>query len=110
MYLTLPAIETTLENVAACPPDSRIVLTYNLPLSALEGQGRAIGSRMSRSAGEPWLSFFTPAEAEALLHRCGFGEVDHFGRAEAIRTYFAGRPNVRLGMPQRLDVATVGTR
>src|SRR5215510_14682507 len=36
MYLTLSAIEATLETVAACPPDSRIVLTYNLPLSALQ--------------------------------------------------------------------------
>jgi methyltransferase (TIGR00027 family) len=110
MYLTLAAIEATLETVAACPPGSRIVLTYNLPLSALDGQGRAIGSRMSRSAGdvgEPWLSFFTPAEAEALLRRYGFAKVDHFGPAEAIRTYFAGRPDVRLGMPQRLLVATV---
>jgi O-methyltransferase involved in polyketide biosynthesis len=89
------------------------VLTYNLPLSELEGQGRAIGSRMSRSAGEvgePWLSFFTPAEAEALLRGRGFGEVEHFGPAEAIRTYFGGRPDVRLGMPQRLIVATVGAR
>lgn len=111
MYLTLAAIEATLETVAACPPDSRIVLTYNLPPSALEGQGRAIGSKMSRSAGEvgePWLSFFTPAEAEALLRRHGFGKVDRFGPTDAIRTYFAGRPDVRLGMPQRLLVATVG--
>jgi methyltransferase (TIGR00027 family) len=110
MYLTLAAIEATLETVAACPPDSRIVLTYNLPPPALHDQGRAIGSRMSRMAGEmgePWISFFTPAEAEALLRRCGFAKVDHFGPAEAIRTYFAGRPDVRLGMPQRLLVATV---
>jgi methyltransferase (TIGR00027 family) len=113
MYLTQAAIEATLETVAACPPDSRIVLTYNLPPSALQDGGREIGSRMSRMAGEmgePWISFFTPAEAEALLHRCGFGDVDHFGPAEAIRTYFAGRPDVRLGMPQRLLVATVGAR
>ena len=113
MYLTLAAIEATLETVAACPPGSRIVLTYNLPLSALEGQGRAIGSRMSRSAGEvgePWLSYFTRDEVEALLRRCGFGEIDHFGPAEAIRTYFADRTDVRLGMPQRLLVATVGAR
>ena len=111
MYLTLAAIEATLETVGGCPPGSRIVLTYNLPLSALEGQARAIGSSMSRSAGEvgePWLSFFTPAEAEALLRRCGFGKVDHFGPTEAIRTYFTGVPDVRLGMPQRLLVATTG--
>jgi len=113
MYLTLTAIEATLETVAACPPDSRIVLTYNLPPSALEGQGRAIDSTMSRlvgEVGEPWISLFTPAEAEVLLRRCGFEAIDHFGPAEAVRTYFAGRPDVRLGMPQHLLVATVGAR
>ena len=111
MYLTLAAIEATLETVAVCPPDSRIVLTYNPPPSSLHDEGLAMHSRMSRlvgEMGEPWISLFTPAEAEALLRRCGFGEVDHFGPTEAIRTYFAGRPDVRLGMPQRLLVATVG--
>src|SRR5262249_59713476 len=34
MYLTLAAIEATLETVAACPPGSRIVLTHNPPPSA----------------------------------------------------------------------------
>jgi O-methyltransferase involved in polyketide biosynthesis len=113
MYLTLAAIEATLETMAACPPGSRIVLTYNGPPSALEDQALAMHSRMSRvvgEMGEPWISLFTPDEAEDLLVRCGFGEVEHFGPAEAIRTYFAGRPDVRLRMPQRLLVATVGTR
>jgi methyltransferase (TIGR00027 family) len=113
MYLTLGAIEATLETVAACPPDSQIVLTYNPPPSALDDQALAMHSTMSRvvgEMGEPWISLFTPTEAEALLHRCGFGEVEHFGPAETIRTYFPGRPDVRLGMPQRLLVATVGAR
>jgi methyltransferase (TIGR00027 family) len=113
MYLTLAAIEATLETVAACPPDSRIVLTYNPPPSALKDQGLAIHNRMSRLAdemGEPWISLFTPAEAEALLRSYGFGKVDHFGPTEAIRTYFAVRRDVRLGMPQRLLVATAGAR
>ncbi|HEV2413362.1 MAG TPA: class I SAM-dependent methyltransferase [Candidatus Dormibacteraeota bacterium] len=113
MYLTLRAIEATLEAVAACPRASRIVLTYNLPPSALDDQERAIDSRMSRltgEMGEPWISFFTPAEAETLVRRCGFAEVDHFGPEQAIRTYFGGRPDVRLGMPQRLLIATVGGR
>jgi len=113
MFLTLTAIEATLETVAACPPGSRIVLTYNPPLSALADQELAMQSRVSRLAGEmdePFISLFTPAEAEALLHRCGFGEVEHFGPAEAIRTYFAGQPDVRLGVPQRVLIATVGAR
>jgi len=107
MYLTLAAIEATLEMVAACPPGSRIVLTYNLPPSALDEQAFAMNTTMSRvvgEMGEPWISLFTPAEAEALLRRCGFEEVDHFGPAEAIRTYFPDWSDVRLGMPQRLLV------
>jgi methyltransferase (TIGR00027 family) len=111
MYLTLAAIEATLETVAACPPGSRIVLTYNPPPPALDDQALAMHSTMSRvvgEMGEPWISLFTPDEASALLHRCGFGAVEHFGPAEAIRTYFGGRTDVRLGMPQRLLVATVG--
>jgi methyltransferase (TIGR00027 family) len=113
MYLTLAAIEATLETVAACAPDSRIVLTYNPPRSALKDQGLAMHSRMSQLAdemGEPWISLFTPAEAEALLRSYGFRKVDHFGPKEAIRAYFAGRPDVSLGMPQRLLVAAVGAR
>jgi methyltransferase (TIGR00027 family) len=111
MYLTLAAIEATLETVAACPPESRIVLSYNLPPSVLQGQGLAMQRRMSRLAGgmgEPWISFFTSGEAEALLRSCGFGDVEHFGPAEAIRTYFDDRPDVRMWIPQRLLVATVG--
>jgi methyltransferase (TIGR00027 family) len=110
MYLTLAAIEATLETAAACPPGSRIVLTYNPPPTALDDQALAMHGTMSRvvgEMGEPWISLFTPDEAKALLQRCGFGEVEHFGPADAIRTYFAGRTDVRLGMPQRLLVATV---
>jgi methyltransferase (TIGR00027 family) len=111
MFLTLASIEATLETVAACPPESRIVLTYNPPLSALQDRELALQTRVSRLAGEmgePFISLFTRAEAEALLRRCGFGEVDHFGPEDAIRTYFAGRQDVRLDVPQRLLVANVG--
>jgi methyltransferase (TIGR00027 family) len=112
MFLTLEAIEATLQTVAACAPESRIVLSYNPPLSALQDQELAMQNRVSRLAGEmgePFISLFTPAEAEALLARCGFGEVEHFGPAEAIHTYFTGRSDIRLGVPQRLLVATVGS-
>jgi methyltransferase (TIGR00027 family) len=111
MFLTLTAIEATLETVAACPPGSRIVLTYNPPLSALADEELAMQSRMSRlvgEMGEPFISLFKQAEVEALLRRCGFEEVEHFGPAEAIRTYFP--PDVSLGVPQRVLIATVGGR
>jgi O-methyltransferase involved in polyketide biosynthesis len=113
MFLTLAAIEATLVTVAACPPESRIVLTYNPPLSALRDRELAMQSRVSHltgEMGEPFISLFTPVEAETLLRRCGFGEIEHFGPKEAIRTYFVDHPDVRLDVPQRLRVATVGPR
>ena len=113
MFLTLAAIEATLVTVAACPPESRIVLTYNPPLSALRDRELAMQSRVSQltgEMGEPFISLFTPVEAETLLRRSGFGEIEHFGPKEAIRTYFVDHPDVRLDVPQRLLVATVSPR
>jgi hypothetical protein len=42
-----------------------------------------------------------------LLRGLGFGEIIDVGPEEAIRTYFAGRPDVRLPGNQRLVIATV---
>jgi len=90
-----------------------VSLTYNPPLSALRDREIAMQSRVSQltgEMGEPFISLFTPVEAETLLRRCGFGAIEHFGPKEAIRTYFVDHPDVRLDVPQRLLVATVGPR
>jgi hypothetical protein len=44
---------------------------------------------------------------EELLRETGFVEIAHFGPAEAIRTYFPGRTDIRFGGVQRLIFATV---
>jgi methyltransferase (TIGR00027 family) len=111
MYLTLEAIDTTLETVAACPPGTRVVLTYNRPRSALEGMALEtdkVIAGIATEMGEPFVSLFEPAEAEALLRRHGFGDIVHFGPDEAVREYFPGRTDVRFGGAQRLIVAKVG--
>ena len=113
MYLTLAAIEATLATVTSCPAGTRIVLTYNLPASALRGadlQLRNVLEKISSEMGEPFVSLFEPAEAEALLRRAGFADVDDFGPEEAVQAYFTGRQHVRLGTPQRLMVAKVAPR
>jgi O-methyltransferase involved in polyketide biosynthesis len=110
MYLTLGAIEATLATVAACPSGTRIVLTYNLPPSALRGPGletQNVLADIAAEMGEPLVRMFEPAEAEALLRRLGFDDIVHFGPAEALDTYFAGRLDVRLHGAQRLIVAKV---
>ena len=110
MYLTLEAIEATLATVVACPPRTRIVLTYNRPRVVLEGL--ALGTDLviagiAEEMGELFVSLFEPAQMEELLRRMGFSDITHFGPDEAIRTYFPGRDDVRFGGAQRLIVATV---
>jgi methyltransferase (TIGR00027 family) len=111
MYLTLGAIRSTLELVRSCPSGTRIVLTYNLPLAALQGMGHATESAMQRivgELGEPMVSLFTPAEIEQLLRDLGFTTVEHVGPEEALQRYFPGRTDVRFGGAQRIVVGTVG--
>jgi methyltransferase (TIGR00027 family) len=113
MYLTREAIRATLASIASCPVGTRVVLTYNLPPAALQEVGLAVGTSMTNlvaELGEPWISLFEPREIAEMLEELGFGEIVDFGPAEAIRTYFAGRPEVRLPGNQRMLVATVAAR
>ena len=108
LYLTPEAIRATLATVAACAAGTRIVLTYNRPLSALGTLGRetdTVIAGIAGAMGEPVISRFEPDEIERLLREVGFTDVADFGPEEAVRTYFAGRQDVRFGGAQRLVVA-----
>jgi len=113
MYLTVDAIRSTLATIAACAPGTRVVLTYNQPPSALSDLAREVETTIRRFAdesGEPFVSLFVPSQIEELLREVGFNEITHFGPEEAVRTYFAGRSDVRFGGAQRLIAATVMAR
>lgn len=113
MYLTMEAIESTLGALTAAAPGSRVAMTYNLPLRALSGAGHQAESAlgpMASGMGEPMISFFEPAEMEALLRRLGFVDIRHFGPAEAVATYYAGRDDVSFGGAQRLIFARTAAR
>ena len=94
LYLTDPAIESTLEFVASCAAGSEIVFEYALPLHALNDEDRALlQSSIERCAarGEPFISFFEPAPLAQRLRSMGFTETADFGSAEAQARYLAGR-------------------
>jgi len=113
MYLTLDAIRATLTTVAAWPSGTQIVLTYNQPPAVLQGVGLTVETTLRHlvaEMGEPMISLFEPADIERLLRQLGFAQIVHFGPEEAIRTYFAGRPDVRFGGAQRVVIATVGAQ
>jgi methyltransferase (TIGR00027 family) len=110
MYLTRTAIRATLATIAACPAGTQLVLTYNLPPAALRGLGQSVDTAMTRlvaELGEPWISLFEPTEIAGLLRELGFGRIVDVGPEEAIRTYFAGRPEVRLPGNQHLIITTI---
>jgi methyltransferase (TIGR00027 family) len=82
-YLTRPAIEGTLKALARAPAE--VVFDYSEPPEAFEGARRDyIEARMKRVAelGEPWLSFFRPAEMAALIDSAGFADFDDLGPYE----------------------------
>ena len=110
MYLTLDAIRSTLATVARCATGTKIVLTYNLPLTSLQGMAQETDAAIrsfANESDEPFVSVFEPAEMATLLRGLGFTGIEHFGPEEAIRTYFPRRSDVRFGGAQRLVVATV---
>lgn len=99
MYLTREAIEATLRTVLSFPKGSGIVLTY--------AHTDAAASRLaggSASAGEPWLSYFTPDELGAMLESLGFSGIRFLSREEAEQRYYANRTD-GFAAPGRVSIA-----
>lgn len=99
MYLTREAIEATLRTVLSFPKGSGIVFTYAHTASATSAL-----SGDSASAGEPWVSYFTPEEVEAMLQSLGFSDASFLSREEAERRYYANRTD---GFPPPTRVTIV---
>jgi methyltransferase (TIGR00027 family) len=111
MYLTTEAIEATLRTVAMCNPGSEIVFTYLAARPFLDEVGREVAdtfSKMATSAGEPFATDFSPAEAEALVQRCGLEVAEHPTRDDLARRYFSERDDgLRPYTTERLIAARV---
>jgi methyltransferase (TIGR00027 family) len=93
-YLTLAAIDATLEVVAALPSPSTIVVSFMLPDADLPSEEAAAARVIAEDAatkGEPWLTRISPMQLAARLAKLGFREVVHLTPEEANARYFAGR-------------------
>lgn len=110
MYLTQDAIEATLRQVAALAPNSTLAMTFMLPLEFIEPEERPqrqVTEKFARTAGTPFLSFFTPPEMLALAREAGFREVHHISAASLTARYFADRSDgLRPSSSEELLVAT----
>ncbi|MEP6561388.1 MAG: class I SAM-dependent methyltransferase [Nakamurella sp.] len=99
MYLTREAVGAVLRAVAAFPPSTQLVFTFAQP----RGAGPSLADRAAQ-VGEPWLSFFEPAELEQLLRDSGFTTCT-FLDPTAAAEYFIGRTD-SLAPPRRISIAT----
>lgn len=109
VYLTVPAIVDTVRRVAAFAPGSTLVLSFMIPLDAVDADERPAllgAERGARAAGTPWLSFFTPGDLVELVRDAGFPEVRHVSPDELAERYFAGRADgLRPSSAEQLIVA-----
>jgi methyltransferase (TIGR00027 family) len=105
MYLTRSAIDAVLDTVAGFPPESEIVLTFAQPRAEDEAHNLA---ESAAEVGEPWISYFTPDEIEALLRAHGFRDVWFLSREEAVHRYFADRTD-GLTAPRRVSIVAATT-
>src|SRR5262249_11850887 len=91
MYLTLGAVEQTLARLAEFAGGSRVVISYDLPATALTGLQLEVRDSLATlvsELGEPFRTTFEREEAESLVRHMGFDAITHFSPTDAARDYF----------------------
>ncbi len=111
-YLTLDAIDATLRFIAGRAPGTGVIFDYGESPETLHpawrGAYEAAAARVA-SAGEPWITFFDPADLARRLHALGFAETRDLDADAINRRYFEGRGDgLRLPRHAHLMQATVG--
>jgi methyltransferase (TIGR00027 family) len=112
MYLTGEANRATLRQLAGLAPGSTVVMSFQPPLELLEAAertGRSFAENGARASGTPFISFYSPAEIQALARAAGFAEVRHVSAAELNERYFSGRTDgLNTTSGEELLVAVTG--
>ena len=88
-YLTRDAIMATLKFIAT-QPGSEVVFDYSEPLENFPPERRQKLEELAARAaaiGEPWLSYFDPAELSNVLHASGFDAIEDLGIPEITNRY-----------------------
>lgn len=91
------------------PPARRLFFDYGVSPQVFGWRLRFILFLLRRRVariGEPWKTFFLPAELAADLRRLGYQRVEDFGAKELNLRYCARRADgLRLGSTARIAVA-----
>jgi methyltransferase (TIGR00027 family) len=99
-YLSPDAVSATLSSIAGIP-DAEVVFDYGEPPESYPIELRAgYEAIVARAAalGEPWLSFFRPAELRIELTRLGFADIDDLSPGDiSLHFGFKREPNAPGG-------------
>ncbi|WP_051468497.1 class I SAM-dependent methyltransferase [Actinomadura oligospora] len=85
VYLSRATVETTVRAVAGL--GAELVMDYMVPPGLRDGIGREYGAFADQAvveSGEPYRTFLTPDEAEALVAECGMRTRAHVGMEDAV--------------------------
>lgn len=77
LYLTKDAINATLHQISQLASGSKLAMTFYLPMELLDEEDKPmqeIAEKGARSAGTPFISFFSPDEILELAREAGFKE------------------------------------
>jgi methyltransferase (TIGR00027 family) len=94
MYLGRETVIEMFHTLASLPPASGVVFDYGVDRSLLSFMERMVLDEFSRrvaAAGEPWTTFFKPAELAAALRDSGFTDVEDLGPDDINARYFKER-------------------
>ena len=97
-YLTREAIDSTLRFVLSMPRRSELAMEFIVPPDSWTPEEAGFLTMVLPAVadiGEPWLTYFTPAEISAHLLKLGFSSVSHLTTEDAAARYF---PNRRDGL------------
>ncbi|WP_105131630.1 class I SAM-dependent methyltransferase [Burkholderia sp. BE12] len=111
MYLTREANAAALREAASLAPGSTFAMTFLLPLENADPDvrpGLEMAAKGARASGTPFISFFMPAQIQALAREAGFAKAEHVSAAELTRRYFADRTD-GLRPPNRAEELLVAT-
>jgi methyltransferase (TIGR00027 family) len=90
-YLTREAALATLALIGALPGGGEVVFDYSDPPATLTDDARAAQAERAKavaSIGEPFLTYFEPADLHAELARRGLSNIDDLGPQALISRYF----------------------
>jgi O-methyltransferase involved in polyketide biosynthesis len=94
MYLTEYAAISTLDLIASTPPGGGVVFDYAVPRTSLDPAAQvaldALSARVA-AAGEPFQTFFDPAELAESLRKTGFSSIEDMDANAINARYFRDR-------------------